>query len=465
MPVRLKDIARSARVTRNAKASCASTAARRSSWRSTRKATPIPSACANVRKQSIADSGDEAEGCMSILPAGAKLVDDRGSVDLHTRMRSTKCATMRCIGGVLAILIIFFFLSHARSTFIIALSLPVSLIATFFFMGQLRLSLNVMSLGGLALATGMVVDDSIVVLENIARLREKGMGIVEAAVKRRARSVGMAVTASTLTTVAVFFPLVFVQGVAGQLFRDQALTVTFAMLISLVVAMTLIPMLASLTGRSPLAYKDEEQSPGWQPDGRAGKGIKRVVSPVSRLFFYWIPFVLAFVWCACVARCCWLIFTPLSFVGRFAMMPYNAAARAYHAFLPKALAHPCAVLGVRRRRLCRQHCAGADARPRSDPAARARPLRHDRHAAAGHAAGRHGQTRRRDCRSGRERSGRLARSTASPAPARAWMRTRPNRAKTSRASRGAQPRRQQARSKPPRVERLRAAWHRIPTRK
>ena len=141
------------------------------------------------------------------------------------------------IGGVLAVLIIFFFLADSWSTFIISLSLPVSLIATFFFMGQAGVSLNVMSLGGLALATGMVVDDSIVVLENIARLREQGMGIVEAAVKG-AREVSMAVIASTLTTVAVFFPLVFVQGVAGQLFRDQALTVTFAMLISLVVAMT-----------------------------------------------------------------------------------------------------------------------------------------------------------------------------------------------------------------------------------
>src|SRR6185369_15803781 len=88
------------------------------------------------------------------------------------------------------------------------------------------------------------------------RLREKGLGIVEAAVKGTAE-VGMAVTASTLTTVAVFFPLVFVQGVAGQLFRDQALTITFAMLISLIVAMTLIPMLASLHGRAPLSYKDE----------------------------------------------------------------------------------------------------------------------------------------------------------------------------------------------------------------
>ena len=117
------------------------------------------------------------------------------------------------------------------------------------------------------------------------------MGIVEAAVKG-AREVSMAVIASTLTTVAVFFPLVFVQGVAGQLFRDQALTVTFAMLISLVVAMTLIPMLASLKGRSPIAYKEEEPSPGWQPSSKVGRGVKRVVTPVSKTFFRWIPYAI-----------------------------------------------------------------------------------------------------------------------------------------------------------------------------
>jgi HAE1 family hydrophobic/amphiphilic exporter-1 len=120
-----------------------------------------------------------------------------------------------------------------------------------------------------------------VVLENIARMRERGASILEAAVKG-AKEVSMAVTASTLTTVAVFFPLVFVQGVAGQLFRDQALTVTFAMLISLVVAMTLIPMLASLKGRAPLAYKDEavDPTPAWRKLLASGFGV--LAWPLSR---------------------------------------------------------------------------------------------------------------------------------------------------------------------------------------
>ena len=173
-------------------------------------------------------------------------------------------------GGLLAILIIFFFLRDAWSTFIIALSIPVSIIATFFFMGQFGLTLNVMSLGGLALATGMVVDNSIVVLENIAKMRERGMGVLEAAIKGTCE-VGMAVTASTLTTVAVFFPLVFVEGIAGQLFRDQALTVTIAMLISLVVAMTLIPMLASLQARAPQSYPEEARAAA----GAAAAGLPR----------------------------------------------------------------------------------------------------------------------------------------------------------------------------------------------
>jgi HAE1 family hydrophobic/amphiphilic exporter-1 len=121
----------------------------------------------------------------------------------------------------------------------------VSIITTFFFMDQFGLSLNVMSLGGLALATGLVVDDSIVVLESIAKARERGLGVLEAAIAGT-REVSMAVVASTLTTVAVFLPLVFVEGIAGQLFRDQALTVALAIAISLLVAMTLIPMLSAL---------------------------------------------------------------------------------------------------------------------------------------------------------------------------------------------------------------------------
>ncbi len=152
------------------------------------------------------------------------------------------------IGGFLAIFVLYFFLRDFWSTVIISLSIPVSVIATFNLMYGADLTLNIMSLGGIALGIGMLVDNSIVVLDNISRHRQQGKAPLTAA-RDGASEVGTAVTASTLTTVAVFFPLVFVQGIAGQLFRDQALTVTFALLASLAVALTLIPMLASLSRR------------------------------------------------------------------------------------------------------------------------------------------------------------------------------------------------------------------------
>lgn len=147
-------------------------------------------------------------------------------------------------GGLLAMLVIYLFLRNVWTTLVISISIPVSVIATFNLMHSQDISLNIMSLGGIALAIGMLVDNAIVVLENISRYREQGYSPMEAA-KKGASEVSMAITASTLTTVAVFFPLVFVEGVAGQLFKDQALTVTYALLASLLVALTLIPAMAA----------------------------------------------------------------------------------------------------------------------------------------------------------------------------------------------------------------------------
>jgi HAE1 family hydrophobic/amphiphilic exporter-1 len=147
-------------------------------------------------------------------------------------------------GGLFAILVIFLFLRRFSATAILAASIPISLIATFAPMFQSGIDLNIMSLGGLALGVGMLVDNSIVVLESIARTREEGLSRVQAGIEGVAR-VASAVTASTLTTVAVFFPIVFVEGIAGQLFKDQALTVVYALLMSLAVALFVIPMLAT----------------------------------------------------------------------------------------------------------------------------------------------------------------------------------------------------------------------------
>jgi len=148
------------------------------------------------------------------------------------------------IGGSLAIVVLFLFLRSAPKTLIIGISIPVSVVATFFLMYVAGVSLNIMSLGGITLGIGLLLDNSIVVLEAIQRRRDQGVGVVEAA-RAGASEVGRAVIASTITTVCVFVPIVFVEGVAGQMFGDQALTVTFSLLVSLGVALTVIPMLAS----------------------------------------------------------------------------------------------------------------------------------------------------------------------------------------------------------------------------
>ena len=153
-------------------------------------------------------------------------------------------------GGLLAIIVLFAFLRSLKTTCIIGLSIPISIITTFFFMYSARVSLNIMSLSGLALGIGMLVDNSIVVLESIFRYRSLGHGPRESA-KLGASEVGGAVVASTITTICVFLPIVFVEGVAGQLFSDQALTVTFSLIASLVVAIMLIPMLSSLGRQKP----------------------------------------------------------------------------------------------------------------------------------------------------------------------------------------------------------------------
>jgi len=147
-------------------------------------------------------------------------------------------------GGILAILVLLFFLRSLRPTLIISLSIPFSIVACFVALYFAGLTLNMMSLGGLALAVGMLVDNSIVVLENIFRHREEGEPAREGAIWGT-REVAMPIIASTLTTIVVFLPIFFVPGIAGVLFKEQALTVTLSLTVSLFVALTLIPLLAS----------------------------------------------------------------------------------------------------------------------------------------------------------------------------------------------------------------------------
>jgi len=200
------------------------------------------------------------------------------------------------IGGLLAVLVLYLFLRDARPTIIIGLTIPASVIGTFMLMYLSDLTLNIMSLGGIALAIGMLVDNSIVVLENIARKREEGRSILDAA-REGTTEVSTAVTASTLTTIAVFFPMVFVSGLAGQLFRDQALTVTYALIFSLLVALTLIPMLASMGGSTQFQDADDIRAPSIFTRGVAwivrmislagsliSKGLRMALYPLVAIF-------------------------------------------------------------------------------------------------------------------------------------------------------------------------------------
>ena len=147
-------------------------------------------------------------------------------------------------GGLLAVLILFLFLHNLRSTLIVGIAIPVSIISTFALMYFGGLTINLISLGGLALGIGMLVDNSIVVLENIYRYRELGENRKDSAVKG-ASEVAMAITASTLTTIAVFLPIVFVQGFTAIIFRQLSFAVAFSLLASLAVALTVVPMMSS----------------------------------------------------------------------------------------------------------------------------------------------------------------------------------------------------------------------------
>jgi HAE1 family hydrophobic/amphiphilic exporter-1 len=148
------------------------------------------------------------------------------------------------IGILLAVMVLYVFLRRIGTTMVISLAIPISIIATFNLMYFDHLTLNIMTLGGLALGAGRLVDDSIVVLENITRLREEGMPLKEAVIQGTGE-VGGAITASTITTIVVFLPIVYLHGASGEMFRDQAWTVAFALLSSLLVAMLVIPMMVS----------------------------------------------------------------------------------------------------------------------------------------------------------------------------------------------------------------------------
>lgn len=198
-----------------------------------------------VRRYTGTDGSGSYSPLMAILPEEIDL-QIIGDQSTFIRAALQEVRSTAILGSILAILVIFIFLRHLPNTVIISFSIPISIVATFILMHFKGISLNLMSLGGLALGIGMLVDNSIVVLENIFRMRETGLTVADAA-RAGAEQVSTAVTASTLTTIAVFFPILFVGGIAGQLFNDLAWTIAFSLLASLLVALSFIPMLASLS--------------------------------------------------------------------------------------------------------------------------------------------------------------------------------------------------------------------------
>ncbi len=204
----------------------------------------------SVSKQSVANTVKVAE---AVLLEVNKLKTEYPDINMDISMDQSKFINKSISnvvasalgGGFLAIIILFLFLRNIRSTFIVGIAIPVSIITTFALMYAADLSINLISLAGLALGVGMLVDNSIVVLENIYRLAEQEGYEMERAAIEGTKQVGMAVFASTLTTIAVFLPIVFVEGFTAIIFKQLSYTVTFSLLSSLVVALTVVPMMCA----------------------------------------------------------------------------------------------------------------------------------------------------------------------------------------------------------------------------
>lgn len=188
-------------------------------------------------------------------------------------------ANNAAIGGLLAIFILFVFLKNMRTTFIIATAIPISIIATFVLVYFAGISINIVSLGGLALGVGMLVDNAIVVLENIYRYRSEGHSIKEAALSGT-EEVGRAILASTMTTIVVFLPITFTEGMASEIFKEMAMTITFSLLASLIVALTFVPMLSSKF----LRVEKSNENLKLKPAGKLFKKWDDIINGIDKLY-------------------------------------------------------------------------------------------------------------------------------------------------------------------------------------
>ncbi len=241
------------------------------------KVSGKPSLTFDISKKSDGNTIKVADGMYKsmdkinqILPKGVTLsiVND---MSVFIRQSVNNVLRNLFFGGILATLILFLFLRSVKSTLVIGITMPVAVISTFNLIYYTGETLNLLSLGGLALGIGMMVDSAIVILENIFRYREQGYNKMEAA-KIGAKEVGPAVIASALTTIVVFLPIVFVEGLAAQLFRPLALTVSFSLLASLIASLTVVPMLSANLLNN------------YEPKLENSKGLKRIYHPLLKGF-------------------------------------------------------------------------------------------------------------------------------------------------------------------------------------
>ena len=216
------------------------------------------------------------------------------------------------MGGVVAVAVLVLFLRSARATLVIGISIPIAVISTFILMYFTGETLNILSMGGLALGVGNMVDNSIVILEGIYRYRQEGAGVIEAA-KKGASELASAIIASTLTTIVVFVPIIYVEGIAADLFKPLALTVSFSQFSSLLVALTLVPMLSSKMLSSPKIV--ESSSKGW---------FNRLFAKVERVYGNMLRWALR-------RRKTVIALTVILFIGSFVFVPFIGAT-----FIPAA---------------------------------------------------------------------------------------------------------------------------------
>lgn len=263
-------------------------------------------------------------------------------------------------GAILAFLVLIVFLQDLKTPLIIAVAIPIAIIATFNLLYFMDITLNIMSLGGLALGVGMLVDNSVVVSESIFRHKTKGKTLREAA-SVGTKEVGMAVTASTFTTISVFLPVIYVHGVAGQLFKDQALTVTFALLSSLIVSLTLLPMLSSrkfAVSLEPEGEKEDKKShypeeptkkkSGWKILFWPLIGLKKLLYLIPKMVSRALGFLVSFLGQTIILLVHYLS-VPLKPGARFVFEKYNEFyqkfSHRYHQFLRWSLDNKGKVLG------------------------------------------------------------------------------------------------------------------------